>query len=53
MNAGLELCTGRVEQLAVSRDRENIEKTAYFWPTDDPYSWWIMENPVCCKKQTG
>ena len=38
LSAGPERCTGRVAQRADKgeENRDKIDKTAYWWPTDDP-----------------
>ncbi len=52
LSGGLDRCTGRVAQLGdeEKRKRENrdsIEKMAYWWPTDVPYSWGNVKHPGC------
>ncbi len=38
LSAGPEQCTGRVrsEPMKGEENRDNIDKMAYWWPTDDP-----------------
>ena len=43
----------RSEPMKVEENRDNIDKTAYWWPTDDPYSWSNVKNPGCWRKRTG